>query len=272
MNISHFMSENFCFSDELNSPMYIQLAAFIRHQITLGIFKKNDRMATENELCTMLNISRTTVRLAMNELLEEGLLIRKRGRGSFITERKINRRLNSLYNFTESMREQNIEPHSEVISARVCEANETIAGQLQLPSGQNKVFRLERIRYGDDTPLLHETTYITYNLCPGIENQDFSKYSLYDVLKTRYGLTIYHASETLEAIIIEAATAASLKCSAGPTPGYRIERVSSLETGFVFEYTTSVTRADKCKFRVDMYSADHPSTRPSIGFSRQLER
>ncbi|GKW23662.1 phosphonate metabolism transcriptional regulator PhnF [Pectobacterium carotovorum subsp. carotovorum] len=271
MNIGYFIRENFRLNEENDNAMYIQLAAFIRHQIRLGIFKKNDRMATENELCEILGISRTTVRQAMNVLLEEGLLVRQRGRGSFIAERKINRALNSLYNFTSSMHEQNIEPRSDVISSTVCEASDEIAGLLLLPADQRRVFRLERVRYGDGSPLLHEITYVTYNLCPGIEEHNFSVSSLYEILKSRYGLNIFHATETIEAIIIGTEAADNLQCIPATTPGYRITRISSLENNFVFEYTTSITRADKCTFRVDMYATGQSAGRPSLGFTRNLK-
>ncbi|HCB1778262.1 TPA: GntR family transcriptional regulator, partial [Citrobacter farmeri] len=105
MDTARFIKDNFRFTEGSSASMYSQLAAFIRHQIKLGVFRPHDKIVTENALCDILNISRTTVRLAFNELLEEGLIVRQRRKGTFIADKKINRRLNSLYNFTESMRE-----------------------------------------------------------------------------------------------------------------------------------------------------------------------
>ncbi|HED2446702.1 GntR family transcriptional regulator [Citrobacter freundii] len=272
MDTGQYIKENFRFSEDSTTSMYSQLASFVRHQIKLGVFKTNDRMVTENELCDILKISRTTVRLAMNELLEEGLLVRQRGKGSFIADRKINRKLNTLYNFTDSMREQGITPRSEVLLASVIDADDMVANKLGLPSTQRRIFMLKRVRYGDETPLLLETTCIPYNLCQGIEQYNFETNSLYDILKNQFGMDIVHATENIEAIIISKASAQYLQCDNKVMAGYRIERVSYLDTGYVFEYTTSITRADKCTFRIDLFNENAHSLKPRIGFSRQLQR
>ncbi|AKE58944.1 TPA: GntR family transcriptional regulator [Raoultella planticola] len=272
MDTGLYIKENFRFNDDAGTSMYSQLASFIRHQVRLGVFRVNDKMVTENELCDILKISRTTVRLAMNELLEEGLIVRQRGKGSFIADKKINRKLNSLYNFSDSMREQGIKPHSVVLQSAIIEADEVIATKLNLPEGQRKIFLLKRVRYGDDTPLLLETTAIPYNLCQGIELHDFEASSLYDVLKNQFGLNIAHATENIDAIIINKPAAHHLQCNDKVMAGYQIERISFLETGFVFEYTTSVTRADKCSFRIDLFNANQNAGKSRIDFSRHLKR
>ena len=270
MDTGLFIKDNFRFTEGTRSSMYSQLAAFIRHQIKLGVFRPHDKIVTENELCDILNISRTTVRLAFNELLEEGLIVRQRRKGTFIADKKINRRLNSLYNFTESMREQGIKPHSLVLQSEVSDADEMVADKMNLTPTQRKVFILKRVRLGDDTPLLLETTCIPWNLCPGIEFYDFATLSLYDVLKNEFGLNIAHATEHIEAVIINKSAAHYLQCTEKVMAGYHIERVSFLENGFVFEYTTSVTRADKCNFKIDLFNAGQNSAKARVDFSRQL--
>ncbi|HED3135964.1 GntR family transcriptional regulator [Citrobacter farmeri] len=272
MDTARFIKDNFRFTEGSSASMYSQLAAFIRHQIKLGVFRPHDKIVTENALCDILNISRTTVRLAFNELLEEGLIVRQRRKGTFIADKKINRRLNSLYNFTESMREQGIKPRSLVLQSAVIDADEIVADKLNLTQTQRKVFILKRVRLGDDTPLLLETTCIPWNLCQGIERYDFSTLSLYDVLKNEFGLTITHATEHIEAVIISKSTAHYLQCAEKVMAGYHIERVSFLENGFVFEYTTSVTRADKCNFKIDLFNVGQNSAKARVDFSRQLKR
>ncbi len=272
MDTGLFIKDNFRFNESGNTSMYSQLASFVRHQIKLGVFQSRDRMVTENELCNILNISRTTVRLAMNELFEEGLIVRQRGRGTFIADKKINRKLNSLYNFTDSMSEQGIAARSVVLQAGIYDADEVVANKLNLPESQRKIFLLKRIRYGDDVPLLLESTSIPYNLCQGIEDYNFEVTSLYEILKNKFGLDIVRATENIEAIIINKTAAHHLQCQGKVMAGYRIERVSYLDNGFIFEYTTSVTRADKCNFRIDLYSSGQHAGKLGIGFARQLKR
>lgn len=100
MDLEYF-KQTFHFSSEITTPLYAQLAAYIRIQIQAGVLKSGDQMLPENSIADILNVSRTTVRQAMNRLVEEGLLIRFRGKGSFIASQKMRRNINYLYNFTD---------------------------------------------------------------------------------------------------------------------------------------------------------------------------
>ncbi|MDR2631952.1 MAG: UTRA domain-containing protein, partial [Spirochaetaceae bacterium] len=85
----------------------------------------------------------------------------------------------------------------------------------------------------------------------------------------RYSLNLFHAVETIEAVIISGDNEKKLKCK-GRMPGYKIQRISYLESGYIFEYTTSVTRADKCIFRLDLYKNAN-SVKHNVDFERQLQ-
>ena len=129
MDIDYF-KETFQFSPESDSPLYEQLASYIKIQIQAGVLKPGDQTITETNLCSILNISRTTVRQCMDRLVDEGLLVRYRGRGSFIADPKMKRNINYLYNFTENMRELGAVPASVVIKSEVVEADQYIRDQL----------------------------------------------------------------------------------------------------------------------------------------------
>lgn len=251
MNIDYF-KRTFKFSPESNTPLYEQLAAYIKIQIQAGVLKPGDKMITEHKLCDILNVSRTTIRQALDRLVEEGLLIRYRGKGSYIAEQKLKRNINYLYNFTENIRDAGATPSSIVLENRVIDVDENIASRLQLPSGQTKAFMLKRLRCADGEPIMHDTTYIPYYLCNGIEDNDFSTASLYNILANCYNLQPYHAVEIIESILIDKEHAKLLKTKP-KEPGFKIDRISHLESGYVFEYTTSVSRADKCVFVLDLY-------------------
>lgn len=267
MDINYF-KETFHFSAVSDSPLYEQLASYIKIQIQAGVLKPGDQMLTETNLCAILNISRTTVRQCMDRLVDEGLLVRYRGRGSFIADPKMKRNISYLYNFTENMKELGAVPTSVVIKSEVIEADDFIRSQLQLPPTQTKVFKLYRLRCANQEPILFEKTFIPYYLCERIEYLDFASVSLYDVLSERYTLNLYRATETIEAIIINKDEAALLKCTA-KVPGYKIQRISHLDSGFIFEFTTSVTRADKCVFQLELYKNNSVNKGP-IDIRRQV--
>lgn len=233
-------------------PIYEQLANFIRLQVRGNIFKPGEKMIPENDLCEYMGISRTTVRQAMELLVEEGLLIRYRRKGSFIADAKMKRKLNNLYNFTENMQQLGVVPSSQVLHKAVEEASGELAEILRLPDANRVVFHLERLRCADDRPVMIERTYIPYYLCPGIEEMDFSKASLYQILSSSYSMNLYHATETIAAVLLREEEAKLLGCRT-KDPGYKITRVSHLDTGFVYEYTKSTTRADMCEFQMELY-------------------
>lgn len=251
---SEYVRTTFQLSPNASMPIYRQLTEYLARQIRSGVLKPGDRMLPENEMAGILGVSRTTVRIALDHLVEDGVLVRHRGRGSFIAEPRLRRTLNCLYDFTESIREAGAQPSSQVLQCKVIAADERIAEKLQLLEGNRNVFLLERLRLADGKPLLRETSLIPYFLCNGIEKNDFSALSLYAVLRKQYGLPIEFAEETIEAVIIDRTSSELLMCRP-PTPGYRISRVARLNSGVVCEYTSSITRADQCVFRLDLHAA-----------------
>ena len=136
---------------------------------------------------------------------------------------------------------------------------------MKLAAVGQKVFILERLRMADGEPLILETTYIPYYLCEGIESTDFSEASLYAALENRYGLVISHAEETLAAMVIPKPAAALLKGLAG----YKIQRTSYLSSGYICEYTQSITCGDRCVFRLELSNSKSPQ-RGALDFQRKL--
>lgn len=268
MDIEYF-KETFHLQKESNTPLYAQLAAYIRIQIQAGVLTPGDQMISENILCQILSISRTTVRQCLNRLVDEGLIVRYRGKGTFIADQKMKRPINYLYNFTENIHSLGATPASKIITSHVFDADDYISEQLKLPKGQTKVFELLRLRCANGEPIIFESTYIPYYLCPGIEDFDFATMSLYHILSERYKLNLYHATETIDAIIINKKEADLLQCKARE-PGYKIKRISHLDSGFTFEFTTSITRADKCTFQMELYKEQLPNKNP-VDIRRQVQ-
>ncbi len=251
MDINYF-KETFQFQAGSSKPLYEQLASYIKIQIKAGVLKPGEQMITETQLCDILGVSRNTVRHSLNHLVDDGLLVRYRGKGSFIADEKIKRPINYLYNFTENMMSLGATPSSIILSHEVLEADKKIQEKLQLPPGQTRVYNLVRLRCADGVPILYERTYIPYYLCPGIENINFETVSLYHILDEHFKLNLYHATETIEAVLINPAEAKLLQCKS-KSAGYKISRISHLDSGFKFEYTSSITRADKCVFQMELY-------------------
>ena len=267
MTIESFL-ESFHLERSQNRPLYEQLASGFRLMIQTGKLKSGDPILAETDLCRALNVSRTTVRQAMDQLVAEGLVVRYKRKGSFISDGKMRRPINHLYSFTQDMQELGVTPRSRVLLAKVEPAEPLVRECLRLPAVSPRVFHLYRLRCSGETPILLEDTFIPYGLCPGIEQVDFCAASLYQTLTAQYGLNLYHATETIEAICVKGKTAELLGCEPGD-PGYRITRISHLSNGCPFEYTSSITNASRCMFQLELYQ-HAKSSRGDMNFERRV--
>jgi GntR family transcriptional regulator len=250
-------------SEENDTPLYSQLILLLKRQIHSGILKPGDLIPSENQLCAEYRVSRSTVRQALNQLTEEGLLLRRRGKGTFVASEKLNRNINHLYSFSEDMLASGRNPRSVILEKAVMLPGAAIADALGLPEN-GEVFKLTRLRLADEEPLLLETTYLPLQLCPTIFNEDLGVHSLYALLRSRYHLNLYRAVETYEAVKLTKEAAQLLRCKA-QAPAFNIHRLAYLDSGIAFEYTSSVARSDKCRFRVELFS-----NKDKVNFSRQL--
>lgn len=123
-------------------PLYYQLKEEIKVKILSGILKEGDMISSERELSEKYNLSSTTVRRALNDLVHENLLERKAGKGSFVRLRRVQRDLRKVLSFTNNMREMGLVPSSRVLGKKMVPAKAFVKESLGLPKGTS-VFRLE---------------------------------------------------------------------------------------------------------------------------------
>ncbi len=231
-------------------PLYKQLENYIVAQIRIGTFKEGDKMISENEICQLFDISRTTVRQAMNGLYEKGVIVRIRGKGTFVAKEKIQFNINNLFYFTPSIMALGLEPSSAVIGCEVIEPTEEIMDKLKLSDHTQKVFKLTRVRKADNIPVSLDIAYMPYYLCQGIEKINFEHRSLFNVQEKIYQLTPKYANSTINAILIDHPQTAKLLESKKGAAGFNIQLTYHLEDGTIMEFTDSITRADKCSFQL----------------------
>jgi GntR family transcriptional regulator len=249
-----FNSSGSSLSENTTIPLYFQLIALIKRQIRSGMLKPGDMLPSESQFCAQFGVSRSTVRQALNQLVEEKLIIRRRGKGSFVADQKLKRNLNHLYSFTEDMISMNLSPRSDVLESSVVSASDDIIASLKLPPEQIKVFKLTRLRLANNEPILLETAHIPLYLAPDIMNEDFTSVSLYTILELKYGLNLYKAIETIESARLNKETASLLACKTS-TAAFNIQRIAYLDTGLPFELTNSIARGDKCVFKVELFGS-----------------
>ena len=170
-------------------PYYIQLIEALKAKISRGEWKPGDKIPSEPELCVYYGVSRTVVRQALREIELDGLILRKKGKGTFIAEPKINESLvEKLTGFYQDMLERGHRTVTQVLKHEIEPCTAKIARDLHIAPGTS-VFCIERLRFVDGVPIVLVTTYIPVSLCPQLADQDLSNQSLYQILE-RFGLVI----------------------------------------------------------------------------------
>ena len=231
-------------------PYYIQLIEALKAKISSGEWKPGDKIPSEPELCISYGVSRTVVRQALREIELDGLILRKKGKGTFIAEPKINESLvEKLTGFYQDMLERGHRTVTQVLKHEIEPCTAKIARDLHIAPGTS-VFCIERLRFVDGVPIVLVTTYIPVSLCPQLADQDLSNQSLYQILE-RFGLVITRAHRSIEAISASEREARLLAVDEYD-PLLHLDSTSYLEDGTPLEYYHAIHRGDRSRFEVDL--------------------
>jgi len=237
--------KNKSLNKDIPIPLYYQLK-----EILLEAIKNSEEgvsFPTELELCKQFDISRPTVRQAVNELVIEGYLTRVKGKGTFISESKIKQDfLITLESFTEEMQRKGFVPGTKVLELKLAKADEKISEALKVPIG-SEVVQLRRLRSANNRPIVLVVTFLPYEKVSDILSRDFENESLYKIIEQDYGYKIDRAIRVLEARIAGEDEAELLKIKKGDPIQY-IETTAYLQDGTPIEFSLAEYRGDRNKF------------------------
>ncbi len=232
-------------------PFYYQLYEILRKQILAGDWKPGDLIPTETELLEQYELSRTTVRQSLDMLVNDGLIYRQRGRGTFVSPPAIEQGLAGIISFTEDMRRRNMEAHTEVLSAELIPAPNEIAEALQIAPGE-ELANLERLRLADSEPMSLETSYLVHKLCPGLLRYDYAERSLRQMLISQYNLRLVYARQKIRAVTATRKQAQVLSVEPGSALLF-IERVSYTELKVPVEFLRTYHRGDRYTLYTELH-------------------
>ncbi|PSJ38473.1 GntR family transcriptional regulator [Allosphingosinicella deserti] len=221
-------------------PLYLQLQQLIRSAIQESRIEKDSAIPTERNLSAQFDVSRITVRKAVDGLVDEGLLTRRRGAGTFVLGQRVEKVFSKLSSFSEDMISRGRTPHSIWVSRTIGAVTPEEALSLGLSPG-TMVYRFQRIRLADGQPMATERATIPAYCLPSIEVVGDS---LYEAL-SQTGHRPVRALQRLRAISFGKAQADALGVTAG-SPGLFIERIGFLADGRAAELT-------HCHYRGDSY-------------------
>lgn len=229
------------------APLYMQLREVIRCKIEAGEYAPCTALPSENELADEFATNRQTVRNAIDALVNEGLLRRVAGKGVYVLGKKMERDLEVLQGFTQTMLERNVTPSIKVVKKALRKAGEKYGLMFGIKP-EDDIFYIKRLCYGDSEPVSLEEIYVPKNLVPKISGIDLSVFSLYEVYEL-YGINLERARQTLDLVHMEQNDARMLGINA-ELPVMLFECTSYDDKGRIIEFSRSYTRGDKCRFSV----------------------
>lgn len=235
----------------MNKPRYLQIADLLIDRITSGELPAGSMLPTEGELQSEFDVSRVTIRKAMQLLVDKDLLFRQRGSGTYVKAPKAKHNALQLTGFVEEVSAQGKTPSSKIITFELMECNEMVAEKLSLLPG-DEVYSIQRLRMIDDEPEVLEHTFLPVSLFPDLSIKAM-RCSKYDYIEKTKGLKIKLSRQSVKPEILTKAIADELNIDVSQ-PVIRVDSVGELESGQVFEYTIHY-------FRVNQYSFDYVAYR-----------
>lgn len=229
-------------------PVWAQIEEALAARIAAGALRVGDRLAPERELAEQFEVSRGTVRQALDALAARGLVERGVGRGTFVAAGKVEVRLSDVAGFTEQMARAGLVAHARVLRAQVAPADARAAAALELPQSA-PALRVQRLRLAGRLPVTLEDSWIPSERFPGIEDLDL-RGSIYALMRDLYDRAPVRVVEALEPVVAQAGSAEALGVAVG-APLMLVERTAFDADGVPVEFARDLHRGDRARFVVD---------------------
>ncbi len=227
-----------------NLPLYQQLYQILKHDIVRGEYAPGTLVPAKSELMAHYSVSRSTVRSVMDMLVNEGLIYRERGRGTFVARPRLEQGLTRIVSFTEDMLQRGIRPSSRVLESTLLPAPTDIAERLEVGAGE-ELGLLKRLRMGNGEAISLEESYLVHRYCPGfLSRVDYSTTPLRRALEDEYGIRWSHAKQVIDAVNADRSLAELL----GVPPRsalLRLERVTWSDRNVPVEFLRTTYRGDR---------------------------
>lgn len=180
-------------------PLYFQIVEDIKQKIKNGIYKIGDALPTEAELIKSYNVSRTTIRRALQELHSNEIIFSIQGKGTYVSNLKPRQNLNTITNWAQTIEKLGMKPSTKEVQFEELLPSIDIKNKLKLDD-YTKIIKIKRVRYADDKPMCIMTNLLISNMVPGITEMNlYGNVSLYEILEKKYNFKLKSAVETIEA-------------------------------------------------------------------------
>lgn len=230
-------------------PLYAQLEEILRSSILSSTWEPNHAIPSEHELSRTYGVSRMTARSVVTQLVNDGLLRRVQGKGTFVIPHKISTKSLAYMGIREQLERMGYRTTTKLLAFRQQPATQAIADILEIMQG-DEVHFIERVRLIDDSPISLHRSYMPKALAPTLKEDKLETEQLCVILQNEFNLKSATVSETLESVIASTEEANLLNVGRS-FPLLLLEDINKTHTGRVFEYTKVLFRGDKIRLNFD---------------------
>lgn len=227
-------------------PLYMQLSAALEAEIAEGTLRAGQVLPREPDLARQLGLSRQTVSQALNALAQRGLLVRRRGIGTFVSEHPVEQPLERLYSFVRALAIDGQPLSARVLGVRLVSEPE-IAQLFGLPPF-TLLFELSRLFSIESSPFAHERIYLCTEIGEQLPSDGLASSVIYELLAERFGIVVTHGDETLRITSLTRSDASLLGLQSGE-PAFLVER-QAFAGDQIVEVRRTYVRGDRSRFRV----------------------
>ncbi|CRK81314.1 GntR family transcriptional regulator [Neobacillus massiliamazoniensis] len=232
-------------------PLYHQLMERLKESIEKENWKPGDKIPSENQLMDEFGVSRNTAKKAIEELVQEGILYRIQGKGTFVAKPKLQQSLMGFYSFSKVLKENGLNPKDIILKIEEVKPSKKIIDALQLDENEN-VIEVKRLRCANNEPYILESSFIPKSVVTDMEQlKKVGEISLYDLFARQFNVVVSKAKEAFEPVLIRADESGYLQTKEG-RPALLLERIAYDAAERPVEFCISIVRGDRCRFYTEL--------------------
>lgn len=226
-------------------PLHVQLKDIIEHNVAMGIYK--NRIPSERQIMEEFNVSRSTVREAINMLVREGILEKIHGKGTYISLKPLHEWLGNLSSTTDTIKSMGMEPGAKLVTHYITDPPKHI----KTTTGLKKAYFIKRIRYADNIPIGIERHYYPIPIGKELITFNLNDATLYDLIENELGIHFAEAKQTIRSGIVLPEDIPYLEVSAD-SHVLIAERIIKGRDGKIIEFEHANYRGDLYKIDVNL--------------------
>jgi GntR family transcriptional regulator len=230
-------------------PLYYQLKEILQEMIENEELKPGDMIPAERELCETQGVSRMTVNKAIMDLVNEGIVYREQGKGTFVSIPKEKQVISKLKGFTEEMEDKGLKSQTKILSFKIKPATKQIKKVLAMDDTSMELIEVKRLRLSSGEPLAIETVWLPLHIFNDMTKDMIEGKSLYSIFREQYSINPIKARQTIEPIILSEFECNLLNQKPNSI-ALMFKRTTYTQDGTPIEYTNAIYRSDRYKYEI----------------------